>query len=556
MFHHFLRLAGIALLIGATIGCNRRSRVEQAAHDQVFLMGNGAEPEGLDPHIVTGVPENRIFQALSEGLVGIDHATAAPNNDGAAESWDISDDGLIYTFHLRKDATWSNPEQDPVTAQDFVYSYNRILHPSLGSKYAEMLYPLKNASKFHKSEIDDFSQVGVKALDDKTLQLTLESPTPHLLGMLHHYSWWPVHPPTIEKHGTMTQRSSPWTLPGNFVSNGPYRLVEWTVNNRLVAEKREDYWDADRLKLKKLVFYPIENLETEQRAFRQGYIHYTYDIPAHRIDWNLERSPEETQIAPYLGIYYYRVNIKPFDKDDDPDKLQGRKALQDKRVRKALALSIDRQAICDFLKAGEKPAYSFVPKGTYGYEPDFQLTESLEEAKKLLAEAGYPNGEGIPPFHLYYNTHENHKLVAEIIQQRWNKHLGIRVSLFNQEWKSYLNTVANFNYDIARAAWIGDYNDASTFLDMWITDGGNNQTGYSNQQYDDLLKQAARASTPEQRLKLFQEAEAILMDDLPVIPIYYYVSKNMLHRCVKNRPPNLLNRHPFKDVYLDPSVFD
>lgn len=549
LFH----VLGILLAVLASVSCKRTSRVEMAAETQTFLMGNGTEPEGLDPHIVTGVPESRIFQALLEGLVGIDHATLEPVNDAAAQSWEIAEDGLTYTFHLRPDATWSNPERDPVTAHDFVYSYHRILHPDTASKYAYMLFPLTNAEDFNKGEITDFSQVGVTALDTFTLELKLESPTPYLLGILNHYSWWPVHPPTIEKHGTMTQRSSPWTRAEHFVGNGPFRLTEWTVNNRIVTEKREDYWDADRVKLNRVIFYPIENLETEQRAYQQGYIHLTYDIPAHRIRWNLENYPEETEIDPYLGVYYYRINVKPSAPGADQ---AGRDALMDKRVRKALAISVDRQAICDFLAAGQLPAYSFVPPGTSGYEPDAILEESLEEAQELLAEAGYPDGSGIPEFHLYYNTHENHKQVAEIIQQQWNKNLGIRVALFNQEWKSYLNTVANFNYDLARAAWIGDYNDPNTFLDMWVTDGGNNQTGFSNTRYDELIRLASRTAEPEKRLRLFQEAENILLEELPVIPVYFYVSKHMLHPSVKGRPPNILDRHPFKDVYLDPSVFN
>lgn len=519
-------------------------------------MGNGAEPEGLDPHIVTGVPENRIFHSILEGLVGIDHATLAPTSDAGAESWTISQDGLVYTFQLRKNATWSNAERDPVTAHDYVYSYNRVLHPDTASKYSYMLYPLKNGEAFNKGDLKDFSQVGVKALDDFTLEFQLESPTPYLLSMLNHYSWWPVHPPTIEKHGEMTQRSSPWTRPQNFVGNGPFRLVEWKVNNRIVVEKREDYWDADRVKLNKVIFYPIENLETEQRAFHQGYIHVTYEMPAHRIRWSLEKYPEATEIDPYLGVYYFRVNLTGSKPGADAQREAARAALKDKRVRKALALSVNRKAICDFLAAGQLPAHGFVPPGTFGYESASSLEESLEKAKSLLAEAGYPNGAGIPEFHLYYNTHEDHKLVAEIVQQQWNKGLGIRVALFNQEWKSYLNTVANFNYDLARAAWIGDYNDPNTFLDMWVTDGGNNQTGFSHARYDELIRLAARASSPEERLALFQEAESILMDELPVIPIYFYVSKHMLHPSVKARPPNILDRHPFKDVYLDPNYFN
>jgi oligopeptide transport system substrate-binding protein len=542
-------LLALLTLTAATSACLRSEpRIDAAARSQTLLIGNGTEPESIDPQIATGVPENRIIAALFEGLVGINPKTLEPVADSAAERWEISEDRLTYTFHLRPHATWSNG--DPVTAHDFVYSYYRILSPKMAAKNAYMLYPLRNAEAFNTGKTSDFSTVGVRAVDDFTLELQLEGPTPFLLGVLDHYSWYPVHRATIQKHGGDFKLDSLWTRPGNIVGNGPYELEEWKLNNHIIVRKRDDYWDANRVTLNRVYYHPIDNGESEQRAFRRGFIHLTSDIPVHRIEWSRKHMPETLRLDPYLGTYYYRINISDAPADASLRTRNARKALQDPRVRRALNLAINREAVCRFLNSGQLPAYSFVPGNAAGYKPEYQLTSSAETAQSLLAEAGFPGGEGFPPIQIVYNTLESHKQVAEIIQQQLHKNLGIEVELLNQDWKVYLQTVNQLEYDLARAGWIGDYADPNSFLDLWLSGSGNNQTGFANAEYDSLVRQAARAADPEERIELFQKAERILLEEMPVIPVYFYVSKRSVHPHVVGWEANLLDRHPLKYVSL------
>lgn len=461
---------------------------------------------------------------------------------GAAERWEISEDGLVYTFHLRPNGTWSNG--DPVTAEDFVYSYQRILSKEVASRYAYMLSPMKNADAYYKGEISDFSQVGVKAIDKFTLQIEVASPTPYLLDLMTHHSWYPVYPPAVEKHGGMKAQINHWTRAQNIVGNGAFKMKEWKLNTFLEVERRDDYWDAENVKLNKVRFVPIDNIESEQRAYRRGAIHTTDIIPPHRVSWVKENFPKEVRIYEYLGVYYYRLNISPPIAGEDETRKKARAALRKKKVRQALSLAIDREAICRFLKGGQKPTTAFVPPGTGGYDPPVILKTDLDQARRLLAEAGYPEGKGFPAFQIIYNTNESHRQIAEILQSQWKNELGIDITLTNQEWKVYNNTIHALDYEMARASWIGDYNDPNTFLDMWLTGGGNNETGYSSAQYDELIKQAALSgSDPGKRFDYFRQAETLLMEDLPVIPIYYYVSQSMVHPSVIGWHDNVMDQH-------------
>ena len=503
---------------------------------QVLRLGNGAEPEGLDPQIVTGVPEHFILAALLEGLLSEHPKTLAPE-PGVAEQWQISEDGREYTFKLRSNAKWTNG--DSVKASDFVYSYQRMLTPALGSKYAYMLHVLKNAKAFNEGTLKDFSKVGVKAVDDNTLVLILEEPTPYFLQLINHYSWYPVHPPTIKKFGGMTQRDSKWTQPENFVGNGSFRLKEWKLNEHVLVEKSATYWDAAKVKLEKIYFLPITSAETEEKMFRDNQLHATQTIPLTRIEHYQKKESDVLRVDPYLGTYFYRVNVN-------------HKALKDKRVRQALAMSINRHEITRFvLKAGQIPAYHITPPNTAGYTARAKFEFNPERARELLSEAGFPDGRDFPKIDIYYNTSEAHKQVAEAIQQMWKKTLNIDVGLENQEWKVYLDNVNKVNYHVARAGWIGDYNDPNTFLDMWLTGGGNNQTGWSNARYDQLIKEAAKAGDPKARFEKFQEAEAILIDEMPVIPIYFYVSLSLVKPNVRGWYPNILDHHPYKYIHLE-----
>ncbi|MGA2139087.1 MAG: peptide ABC transporter substrate-binding protein [Verrucomicrobiia bacterium] len=531
---------GLFLFLALSLaGCGRReTRVEIGDREQILYKSNGSEPQELDPDIVTGVSEYHILMSLFEGLVSEDPHDLHPV-PGVAERWDVSPDGTVYTFHLRNNAKWSNG--DPVVARDFWESYKRMLAPTLASEYSYMHYVVKNAQAYNEGKITDFDQVGYKVLDDHTFQVTLENSTPYFLSLLLHHSWFPVHLPTIRKYGDPYLRGSKWTRVGRFVGNGAFVLAKWRVNDVIVVKKSPTYWDRDRVRLNEIYFLPIESDETEEHAFRAGQVHVTETLPLSKIDFYKKNYPDLLHIEPYLGTYFYRINVtKP--------------PLNDKRIRRALALTIDRESlVADVLRGGQLPAFCLTPPGTAGYTCRTQLHEDIAEAKRLLAEAGYPGGKGLPPIELLYNTLEAHRIIAESIQQMWNKSLGIEVHLVNQEWKVYLDSQRTLNYQVCRASWIGDYVDPNSFLDMWLTGGGNNETGWSNSQYDQLIAEAARTTDPQQRLEVFQKAEAILLDELPIIPIYFYTHVCAQRPEVKGWYPTILDNHPYKYVYLEPN---
>ncbi|MEM7392408.1 MAG: peptide ABC transporter substrate-binding protein [Verrucomicrobiota bacterium] len=505
--------------------------------DQILHFGNGTEPADLDPQTVTGVPEHHLMLALFEGLAGGDPKTLEPI-PAAAETWDVSEDGKVYTFHLRKDAKWSNG--DPVTADDFYWSYRRILTPTLGAEYVYMHYIVKNAREYYDKKITDFSEVGYKVIDPHTLEITLNAPTPYFLQLLHHYSWYPVHPATVEKFGGTDKKGTQWTRPENLVGNGPYTLASWKLNHVIVVKKSETYWDRDAVKIKEIHFYPTEDEHGEERDFRAERLHVTNILPFNKIDVYREKNPELLMLDAYLGTYYYRFNVtKP--------------PLNDVRVRRALSLAIDRQKIVQFVtKGGETPAVHFVPPKTMGYTSTTRLEPDVVEAKRLLAEAGFPDGANFPQVELLYNTSERHRGVAQAIQQMWKQSLNVEVGLVNAEWKVYLDRQSQLDYDISRAGWIGDYIDPNTFMDMWLTGGGNNDTGWSNLEYDRLIKQAGETVDETARYQLFQQAEKILLDESPIMPIYFYTKVYLKQPSLQGWYPNLLNTHPYKFLSLVP----
>ena len=536
----YLKLVALLAVTGLILtlsGCgDYQSNVESGNREGTLHWGNGTEPQSLDPHIATGVPEHHIISSLMEGLVHKDGETLEPR-PGVAKSWDISADGRVYTFYLRQDARWSNG--DLHNAHDYVWSWWRALQPALGNLYAYMYFPIANAKAYYDGEISDFSQVGVKALDDYVLQVTLTEPIPYFLQLLDHYSTYPVHRATVEKFGKADQRGTRWTFEGNIVGNGAFQLKEWKINRRITVERNPHYWNAENVRLNQVVFYPTENVTTEERMFRAGQLHYS-GIPSDKIQAYSQSNDPSLRIQPYLGVYFYRLNV---------DKPQ----LSDKRVRRALGMTINRdQLVSQITKGGQIPAYAITPPGTMGYYPESDLTFDPEGAKKLLAEAGYPNGEGFPTTEILYNTSEGHRKIAVALQQMWKKHLNIDVVLLNQEWKVYLDTVSNHHYEIARAGWIGDYVDPNNFLDMFLCNGGNNRTRWCNPEYDQIiLQQVPKAKTHQQRLELFQKAETILLDEMPVIPIYIYTSNNLVHPTVKNFGRNILNQANYREMYLE-----
>jgi len=532
-------VVGLLAALGLLCGCrNRLTNVDRGNREQILHLGNSSEPKDLDPHIVTGVPEHNIISALLEGLVSEDPKTLEPI-PGTAEAWTVSEDGLVYTFKLRQDAMWSNGH--PLTAGDFVFSYKRILSPGLGSAYAYMLYCLKNAEPFNKGLLKDFSQVGARAIADNALELSLRAPTPYFLSLLNHFSWFPVHPRTVLKFGNIDTIGSKWTRPDTYVGNGPFILRTWQPGRKITVVKNSTYWDHEAVALKGICFYPIGNHKIEERAFRAGQLHVTGTVPIDRIQWYVENEPAVLRLDPYLGTYYYLFNVT-------------RPPLDDARVRRALALSVDREQLVKYItKAGESPAYHFTPPDTAGYTAKARIHGSVLEAKRLMREAGYPDAKNFPRLQILYNTSEAHARIAQAIHQMWKTALGIDVELVNMEWKVYLAKTEERKYDIARAGWIGDYVDPNTFLDMWVTDGGNNRAGWSNPDYDRLIKQAARTCDKAERMALFQKAERILMVEVPIMPLYFYRSKSLIQPSVGNWHPTIIDHHPYKYIRLEVS---
>lgn len=519
-------------------GCGKRETLDAIGdREQEFRLGNEDEPSGIDPDVATGVIEHNVMLSLFEGLITADSKTLEPR-PGVAQSWDISPDGLIYTFHLRTNALWSNGET--VTAHDFVDSYHRILMPSLGAQYSYMLYPLTNAEAYNMGKITNFDEVGVKALDNFTLQLTLHAAAPYLLSMMIHDSWYPVPVSVIKKYGAIDDRNNPWTLPGHFVGNGPFMLKEWKINSHLLVEKSPTYWNRKIVRLNKIYFDPTESPDTAERMFRSGMLH-TYAVPPpSKIEYYRKYKPNLIKIYPLLATYFYKINVT-------------RPPLNDKRVREALAMAIDRKAITDTVtRGGEEPAFFLTPPGCAGYTCQSPTKEDVAAAKQLLAEAGYPDGKGFPTVEVLFNTLQSHKAIAEALQSMWKKNLNINIVLHNEEWKVYLNSLRNTNYYVARAGWNGDYVDPSTFLDMFTTDSGNNETGWSNAEYDRLIRAASNTGDRSARYADYQKAEAILMDEMPIIPLYFYTWPRLIRPSVKGWYPNVLDEFDYKSIYLVP----
>ena len=525
----------LLLALLATTACSRKEPPSDSggAPQKILLFGNGAEPQDLDPQIVTGVPENKLINAFFEGLVSY-----GPEEEGTvggvAERWDISPDGLVYTFHLRPAAKWSNG--DPVTAHDFVRSYQRILTPALAAEYAYKFDAVVGAEEYRAGTLKDFSQVGLKALDAHTLEVRLKYRVPYLLEAMKHYAWFPVHIPTVEKHGGLATRGTAWTRQENFVGNGPFVLKSWRPNQMIVATRSPTYWDRDAVKLDEIRFFPTENLETEERMFRTGQLHKTYELPSAKIDAYQRDHPESYRSDVYYGSYHFRFNVT-------------RKPLDDVRVRRALSISIDRESLArNVVRGGQQPAYGLTPP-TAKFTARAKLTGDVAEARRLLAEAGYPEGRGFPRIELLYNTQDTHRRVCEALQEMWRQNLGIEVGLVNQEWKVYMRSMDLLEYDMARSGWIGDYNDPNTFYDTFITGGGNNRTGWSNARYDQLLRDTGTAPDETARMELYQQMEEILMQELPIMPVYFYRKVYALSPKV-HWPANPLDNQNWKFVYL------
>ena len=537
MPRRLLPLAATAFALLFTAACKRpETRVAAGDRTQTIHIGNLSEPSDLDPQLITSVTDSQIVLGLMEGLTAMDPKDAHPV-PGVAEKWEVSADNLTWTFHLRADARWSNG--DPVTAHDFAYAYQRILSPGLASEYSALLYCLRGAEAFNTGKSSDFATVGMRVIDDRTLALTLHDPVAYLPALVMHQAWNPVHRATIEKFGRMDERGTRWTRPGNYVGNGAFTLAAWEPNQIVRLVKSETYWDRAAVRLHEVNYYPIEDRVTEEAAFRSGQLHVSGTVPPDKIDTYKREHPELLRQEPTFAAYYltYNTTKPPF---------------ADARVRRALALVVDRRALCEkVLRGGRTPAYNLTPPGIAGYASAPGFKEDIAEAQRLLAEAGFKNGDGFPRVELLMAKGGNSQL-PEAMQQMWRIHLGIDIAIVLQEGRVLVDSLRAKSYDVSIAGWVGDYLDPSTFLDLFRTGNGNNHTGWTSAAYDQLINDALKAGDDAVRYPLYHRAERLLMDEMPIGPLILGRRNYLVRPSVKGWEPNVLDLHPLKGVYLVP----
>jgi oligopeptide transport system substrate-binding protein len=513
--------AFLMLLLSA--GC----AIEQPADLRIV---NGKEPEAIDPAFVVGQADGRVAQSIFEGLTRYNAVDASPE-PGIAERWEISPDGLVYTFHLRPNARFSNGE--PITAHDVVYSWFRILEPSTAADYVGNLFYIKGAEPYHLGKTRDSSSVGIVALDERILRVELENPTAFFLDLCAFPAQGVVHRATIEKHGDRWLGARPLPV------SGAYQLVDWKLNDRIRLKKNPFYWDAANTHIETVDLLPVNLPNTALNLFVNGQVDVIWDkdvVPSELLD--VLRNRPDFHTFDYLGTYFFRINVTrpPFD---------------DARVRKALALATDRERIVKFItRGGEKPANFYVPPGLPNYRSPDGLPHDPEQARRLLAEAGFEGGKGFPTVEYMFNTSRDNEKIAVELQNMWKKELGIEVRLRSVEWKVWLSDQSALNYTLSRGSWIGDYSDPNTFLDMYMSNNPNNRTGFKNERYDQLLRAANASPDAAARARLLQQAEAILIrEDVPIVPLYIYVGYNFFDPArLAGIHNNLRDEHPLRAI--------
>ena len=497
-----------------------------------FVVINGPDPESLDPAIITSQSDGRIVSALFEGLTRF-NAVTAQAEPALAKRWDISDNGTVYTFHLRNGLQWSPGE--PITARDVVYSWRRAVDPSTASDYAGMLFCVKNAESINAGKITNLSQLGVRGIDPKTVRVELTAPTPFFLELC---AFWTL---AVVPEKAITQHGDQWCLRQPLPVSGSHTLEFWHVRDRVRLRNNPLYWDAVNTRNNVVDLLPVESPATAINLFEAGQADIIWDkslVPTELLD-ALSQRPEFHRFD-YLGSYFVRFNTT-------------QKPLDDPRVRKAMALAIDKASVVEkYTKGGERPAEHFVPPGTGDYTSPSGLIHDAGLAKQLLAEAGYPGGKGFPTdFEYLFNSSPLNKNIAVELQRMWRETLGIQVKLRQAEHKVYLAAQSALDYHVTRSSWIGDYNDPNTFLDMFMTQNGNNRTGWTNADYDRLIRLANATSDLTKRNKLFRQAETILItDELPILPLFFYVGINIYHPDrIGGIHPNILDIHPISAIY-------
>lgn len=521
--------------------CDDRSTSELAAEQGILIVGNNQEPLSLDPHKATAVADGKIITALLEGLVRPDAQDETRVHPGMAERWEHNESADVWTFHLR-DAVWSDGR--PVTSHDFAYAFRRLLHPQFAGKYAEMLYPLRHAEQYNRGELP-WESVGVETPDAKTLQLHLTGPTPHLPYLLLHFTWCPVPAHVVEAHGGMLDRRSLWTRRENWVGNGAYVLSGHRHNDYLSVAANARYWRAAEVQNRGIRFLPIVNGYTETRMFLDGKLHISNNVPPELLSVARSSAPDAYCQDPYYCTIFYRLNTT-------------RPPLNDARVRRALSLAVDRDALVQKVVRGAgKPAFSFTPPGA-GYEAVVRSESALspreraDEARRLMAEAGFAGGKGFPTLELMTTSRDVQRVMAETVQAMWAETLGIHVDIRSCEWTAYKAAQQNMDYDISSSSWSGDYLDAATFVELWRSGGGNNCTGWGSRVCDDALAQARAATTAEARRTGLRRAEEDMLEAQPVIPLYWSERTYLKSPGVSGWYPLILDNHPLDAVRVQP----
>ena len=500
---------------------------------QVFRKNNGTEPGTLDPHRAEGVPASNVLRDLFEGLVMED--PSGRYVPGAAESWTLSQDAKTYTFKMRENGKWSNG--DKVTAEDFVYGLRRSVDPATLSNYSSMLYPIKNARDIVLGKRSS-ETLGVRANGPTTLIIELEEPTPYFLSLLTHSTTYATHRPSVEKFGAR------FTRPGNLVGNGAFKLEEWRVQSHIKLVRNTEYWDNKNTTLEEVYYYPIDDVNSSFKRYRAQELDFTETVLAEQLPWIRQCLPGDLKISPYFGSYYYGFNNTQPPFKNKP------------KLRTALSMAVDRNVITDIiLGAGQIPAYSLVPSvKTFKAVPanwsQWTQEQRNQEAQRLYSEAGFSKEKPLE-VEILYNTSDNHKRIALAIAAMWKQTLGVKTTLRNQEWKVFLETRRlKQGTQVYRAGWIGDYDDPYTFSQLLHSENEMNHPGYSNKEYDGLINLAAIKNAGEERLEILREAERLMLEDMPIIPLYFYVSQHLIKPWVSGLEGNVMDHHYSKYVRI------
>jgi len=518
-------------------GCAKRETPAAAGlRTHTLLVGNAAEPADLDPHLASILSDQIVVNTLFEGLTLLDERTTQPL-PAVAESWTTSADGLTWTFKLRAGLKWSNG--DALTAGDFVATWRRVLNPAFAADNAWYLFALKNAEAYNAKKLADPAAVGFAAPAPHTIVLTLERPTPYLAALVSLPAWFPLNPRALEKFGALEKRGTAWTRPGNLVSNGAFQLAEWQPNARIALAKNPHHREAAQNQLQRVIFFPIENPDVEERDFRAGQLHVTFNLPVTKVAAWRKQDAARLRIDPTLQINFLRFNT-------------ARPPLNDPRVRRALSLAIDRAAIAaSVLQGSRAPAPSITPPGTGGYTARAQVTTNVAEARALLVASGFAGGQGLPVIDIQCRNDEIMPRLAEALQAMWRRDLGLRTTISPVEQKTWIQNQQTQNYGISTAAWTADFPDPVTFLGMFTANSAYNWTGWNHPGYEKLMNAAAEIADAQQRYELFQQAETLLLQESPVAPIFYGAQTYLLHAAVKGWEPAPLIFRRFQIVRLE-----